>query len=80
MTTACRTSYLNTTRNYELRLKVHSALIYLAVWASLLTQLCRDGQIYFPDFCHFVLGKLREEDRDKGEDFRQNMFKVSYEE
>ena len=36
----------------------------------------RDGLIYFPDFCHFVLGKLREEERDRGEDFRQNMFKV----
>ena len=39
----------------------------------------RDGLIYFPDFCHFVLGKLREEERDRGEDFRQNMFKVSWE-
>ena len=36
----------------------------------------RDGLIYFPDFCHFVLGKLREDERDKGEEFRQNMFKV----
>ena len=40
--------------------------------------ICRDGLIYFPDFCHFVLGKLREEERDRGEDFRQNMFKVSW--
>ena len=36
----------------------------------------RDGLIYFPDFCHFVLGKLREEDRERGDQFRQEMFKV----
>ena len=37
---------------------------------------CRDGLIYFSDFCHFVLGKLREEERERGEESRQEMFKV----
>ena len=36
----------------------------------------RDGLIYFSDFCHFVLGKLREEERERGEESRQEMFKV----
>ena len=35
----------------------------------------RDGLIYFPEFCHLVLGRLRE-DPEKEEEFNKNMFKV----
>lgn len=38
--------------------------------------LLRDGLIYFPDFCHFVLGKLREDQPLKEAEFHQEMFKI----
>jgi Ca2+-binding EF-hand superfamily protein len=37
--------------------------------------IAKDGLIYFPEFCHLVLGRIREEPEDE-EQFRQNMFKV----
>ena len=36
----------------------------------------RDGLIYFPDFCHFVLVKLREDQPLKEMAFHQEMFKI----
>ena len=58
--------------NYIAKYEVQTSLPHCHTFTIL-----RDGLIYFPDFCHFVLGKLREEERDRGEDFRQNMFKVA---
>ena len=36
----------------------------------------RDGLIYFPDFCHFVLGKLREDQPTREAEFHMEMFKI----
>ena len=55
----------------------------LALFVSNLDSCCRhylcyfrDGLIYFPDFCHFVLGKLREDQPLKEAEFHQEMFKI----
>ena len=40
---------------------------------DLSNNLSRDGLIYFPDFCHIVLKRYREEDE---EEFAKTMFKV----
>ena len=40
---------------------------------DLTNEIARNGFIYFPEFCHVVYRKYREEDEDL---FRQNMFKV----
>ena len=38
----------------------------------------KNGLIYFPDFCQLVLDQIREDEKNGEEDFRRNMFKVSF--
>jgi len=38
--------------------------------------IAKDGLIYFPDFCHFVLGKLREDQPTREAEFHMEMFKI----